>query len=325
MTLFIIRRLLQSIVVLLIMSLVVFVGVFAIGDPVEMLIDPAASDADRANAMRILGLDRPLHEQYLLFIRNALNADLGKSFVFNVSAIELVLRRLPATIELTLVAMLLSVGIGLPLGIFAGIYPNSRLAKMIVAGSILGFSLPAFWFGLMMILVFAVILGWLPSTGRGETVLFLGYRVSLFTYSGLLHLIMPAITMALFNISLIIRLARAGMREVLQADYIKFARAKGLRRVRVIGVHALRNILIPIVTVIGLEFGSLLAGSIVTETVFAWPGVGRLVIISIQMLDRPVIVAYMLVIVSFFVVINLIVDISYTIIDPRVRLGEGRK
>jgi peptide/nickel transport system permease protein len=214
--------------------------------------------------------------------------------------------------------------IGIPLGLYAGLKPESPISKTIMAGSILGFSLPTFWVGIMLIMVFAVMLGWLPSTGRGETATFLGLTSSLFTLDGLAHVLLPALNLALLKISLVIRLARAGTREAIHQDYIKFARAKGLSQRRIIGVHLLKNILIPIVTVLGIEFGNLVAFSVVTETIFAWPGMGKLLIGSIQSLDRPVIVAYLIIIVLMFVVINLVVDILYSVLDPRVRLGERR-
>jgi peptide/nickel transport system permease protein len=190
-----------------------------------------------------------------------------------------------------------------------------------MAGSIVGFSLPSFWVGLVLIMIFAVMLGWLPSTGRGSTATFLGMESSLFTIDGLRHIFLPALNLALLNISLVIRLTRAGTREAMHQDYIKFARAKGLSNRRIVGIHLLKNIMIPVVTVLGLEFGGLIAFSVVTETIFAWPGMGKLLIDSIQQLDRPVIVAYLIIIVLFFVLINLVVDIIYSLLDPRVRLG----
>jgi peptide/nickel transport system permease protein len=229
---------------------------------------------------------------------------------------------MPATLELALAAILMAVTLGIPLGLYAGLYPDRFGSKTIMATSILGFSLPTFWVGLMMIMVFAVMLGWLPSTGRGPTATYFGITSSLFTAKGLQHVLLPALNLALLKISLVVRLTRAGTREAIHQDYIKFARAKGLSPRRVIGVHLLKNILIPVVTVLGLEFGNLVAFSVVTETIFAWPGMGKLLIGSIQSLDRPVIVAYLVMIVLMFVVINLIVDILYSILDPRVRLGE---
>jgi len=324
MSVFIIRRLMQSAVVLFVMSLIVFFGVYAIGDPIEIFISPEADQIERERAKAALGLDRPVWEQYFAFLGAALRGDLGRSFVFNIPSITLILQRMPATLELALSALMLGIVVGLPLGMYAGYRPNSAGAKAILAGSILGFSLPTFWVGLMLIMVFAVNLGWLPSTGRGETGTFLGITSSLFTIDGLRHLAMPALNLALFKISLIIRLARAGMRENMLMDYVKFARAKGLPMRRVVFVHVFKNILIPIVTVIGLELGSTIAFAVVTESIFAWPGMGKLIIDSIQRLDRPVIVAYLCIIVFMFIIINLVVDILYSVLDPRVRLSDAR-
>lgn len=324
MTVFIIRRLMQSVLVLLIMSLLVFLGVYAIGDPVAIFISADADEVERARAIAALGLDKPVWEQYVLFVRNALLGDLGKSFVFNQSALLLILHRMPATLELAIAAMVIAVALGIPLGMYAGFRPNSPVAKTIMAGSILGFSLPTFWVGLMLIMVFAVELGWLPSTGRGQTATVLGITTSLATWDGLRHVFMPALNLALFKLSLVIRLTRAGMRENMLTDYVKFARAKGLTMRRVVFVHVLKNIMIPIVTVVGLELGSVIAFAVVTETVFAWPGMGKLIIDSINNLDRPVIVAYMLITVVMFIVINLTVDILYSVLDPRVRLSDAK-
>ena len=325
MLVYIIRRSMQSVVVLFAMSLLVFVGVYAIGNPIDILINPQADQIDRENAIAALGLDKPLWEQYLVFLKGALSGDLGKSFVHATSALGLILERMPATMELAIAAMLIAVILGIPLGLWAGLKPNGVAGRTIMAGSILGFSLPTFWVGLMLIMVFSVMLGWLPSNGRGPTTLLFGLiPVSFLSWDGLTHLIMPAVNLALFKLALLIRLTRAGTRESLLQDYVKFARAKGLTNGRVIGVHVLRNILIPIVTVIGLEFGSVIAFAIVTESVFAWPGMGKLLIDSINLLDRPVIVSYLLVIVALFIVINLAVDVLYSALDPRVRLSEAK-
>jgi peptide/nickel transport system permease protein len=323
MSVYLLRRLIQAVGVVFAMSLIVFIGVYAIGDPVEILISPDADQIERERAIRALGLDLPLWEQYLTFLGNALRGDLGRSFVFNEPALQLILQRMPATLELAIAATVGAVLIGLPLGLYAGLKPNSLGARTIMAGSILGFSLPSFWVGLMLIMVFAVQLGWLPSTGRGETVTILGMRWSFLTLDGLAHLAMPAINLALFKISLVIRLTRAGVRETMLMDYVKFARAKGLSPFRVTFVHVFKNILIPVVTVTGLEFGSTIAFSVVTESIFAWPGMGKLIIDSINVLDRPVIVAYLMIIVLMFITINLIVDLTYSLLDPRVRL-EGK-
>ena len=322
MLVFIIRRLLQSVVVLLVMSLLVFVGVYAIGNPIDMLISPDADQMDRIRTIAAFGLDKPLWQQYLLFVQNALQGDMGRSFAFSAPALTLIIERMPATMELAVVAIIMSIVLGIPLGLWAGLRPQSIVGKTIMAVSILGFSLPTFWVGLMLIMVFAVQLGWLPSSGRGPMQLLLGIPVSFLSVEGLKHLVLPAFNLALFNIALVIRLTRAGAQEALLQDYVKFARAKGLSNTRIIGVHVLKNILIPIVTVIALQFGSIIAFAIVTESVFAWPGMGKLIIDSIRFLDRPVIVAYLMLIVVIFIVINLVVDVVYSLLDPRVRLSD---
>ena len=324
MTTWLIRRLIQALFVLLAMSVIVFIGVHVIGNPVDILISPEADQAERARVIAALGLDQPLWKQYLLFLVDALHGDLGRSFVFNEPALRLIAERMPATMELAVTAVLMSVILGVPLGLYAGLYPEGAVARTIMAGSILGFSLPTFWVGLMLIMVFAVQLGWLPSTGRGVTAELFGIQWSFLTLDGLRHLALPALNLSLFNISLVLRLTRAGVRETLPMDFVKFARAKGLTQARVIFVHVLKNILIPVVTVIGLELGSTIAFAVVTESVFAWPGMGKLIIDSINVLDRPVIVAYLMMIVVLFVTINLVVDLLYTVLDPRVRLEAKR-
>jgi peptide/nickel transport system permease protein len=320
MTTWLIRRLIQALFVLLAMSVIVFIGVHVIGNPVDILISPEADQAERARVIAALGLDQPLWKQYLLFVGDALHGDLGRSFVFNEPALRLIAQRMPATMELAVTAVLMSMLIGIPLGLYAGLYPEGAWARTIMAGSILGFSLPTFWVGLMLIMVFAVQLGWLPSTGRGATAELFGIQWSFLTLDGLRHLLLPALNLSLFNISLVLRLTRAGVRETLPMDFVKFARAKGLTPARVIFVHVLKNIMIPVVTVVGLELGSTIAFAVVTESVFAWPGMGKLIIDSINVLDRPVIVAYLMMIVLLFVTINLVVDVLYTVLDPRVRL-----
>ena len=311
---FVIRRILQSVVVVLVMSLVVFVGVHLVGDPVHILISDEMTQAEIDAFIHRLGLDRPVYEQYFHFLGNALRGDLGNSFVFGEPALKLILQRMPATLELAFAAFILAVVVGIPLGMYAGLKPESPASRAIMAGSILGFSLPTFWVGLMLIMVFAVMLGWLPSTGRGD----------FGTWDGIRHLILPAFNLALFKMALVTRLARAGTREAALQDYVKFARAKGLSPSRVVLVHVLKNILVPVVTVLGLELGGLIAFSVVTETVFAWPGMGKLLIDSIQRLDRPVVVAYLVITVVMFVVINLVVDLLYSALDPRVRLKEAK-
>ena len=312
----------QSALVVVIMSFIVFSGVFLVGDPVEILVSDDADQEEREMMIKSMGLDKPFLVQYGIFISKAVKGDLGDSFVFQEPALLLILDRMPATMELAVVALLIAVLFGIPLGVWAGLKPESIASKSIMTGSILGFSLPTFWVGIMMILLFAVMLGWLPSTGRGDVQIILGMPISIFSWDGFSHVLMPAVNLALFKLSMVIRLARAGTREVLHQDYIKFARAKGLRETRIILIHVMKNILIPVVTVLGLEFGGLVAFSVVTETVFAWPGMGKLLIDSIGLLDRPIIVAYLMIIVFLFVLINLLVDICYSILDPRVRLQD---
>ncbi|HUN67745.1 MAG TPA: ABC transporter permease [Burkholderiales bacterium] len=324
MTLFVLRRLAQTLLVLFVTSALVFGGLYLVGDPVEILVNPQADQEERARTAEALGLDLPAVEQYGLFLKGMLAGDLGKSFVYGRPALEVILERLPATLELAFLAMLLSVAAGIPLGLYAGLYPDRKSSKAIMAGSILGFSLPTFWVGLLLILVFAVQLGWLPSTGRGPTETYFGIPISILSLEGLKYALLPSLNLALFKLSLIIRLTRAQAREQVLLDYIRFARAKGLPRSRVIGVHLLKNIMIPLVTVIGLELGSVIAYAIVTESIFAWPGMGKLVIDSMFQLDRPVVVAYLLVVVLMFILINLTVDILYAALDPRVRLDGTR-
>ena len=319
---FLTRRLYQSVIVLLIMSLLVFVGVYAIGNPVEIYRSPWMTQEQLEATIRSMGLDRPIWEQYLVFLGNALTGQLGYSFNFNEPALALILDRFPATFELALSAIVIALVIGLPLGLWAGVRPRSTADRVIMTGSILGFSLPSFWVGLMMIMLFSIELGLLPTFGRGETVLVLGFPVSVLTWDGLKHIVMPAFNLSLAIMGLIIRLTRTGVREHLQLDYIKFARAKGLSSRRIVFVHLLKNILIPIITVGGLWFGALIAFAVVTERVFAWPGMGKLLIDSIGVLDRPVIVAYLMFTVAIFITVNVIVDILYGILDPRIRLSE---
>lgn len=318
---YLLNRILQAGLVMLVMSAIVFLGVFAIGNPVDILISPQATALQREEAIRALGLDLPVWHQYLNFLSNLLHGDLGRSFVFNVPALQLILERMPATLELAIAATLLALVAGIPLGLYAGLAPKSPVSSSIMAGSILGFSLPSFWVGIVLIMLFSVHLGWLPSSGRGDTAVWLGVRWSFLTADGLAHMAMPVLNLALFQISMVIRLTRAGVREVILSDYVKFARAKGLRESRIIFVHILKNILIPVITVVGLNLGTVIAFAVVTETIFSWPGMGKLIIDSINILDRPVIVAYLMLMVLMFVIINLLVDLIYSVLDPRVRLG----
>ena len=319
MSVFILRRLMQAMLVLAITSIVVFLGVYAIGDPLEILLPADATMAERAQVAASLHLDDPLPVQYLNFIQAALQGDFGRSFVFNRPALQVIFERLPATLELVTTSLVLSLIIGIPLGLWAGVKPASTTDETIMTGSILGFSLPNFWQGMMLVMIFSVWLGWLPSTGRGETGTILGIRTSYATWDGFVHLLLPAFNLAFAQIALVIRLTRTGVQETMPLDFVKYARARGISERRILFVHVLKTILIPIVTVIGVEFGSLVAFAVVTETIFAWPGVGKLIIDSINMLDRPIVVAYIMVIVTMFIGINLIVDILYSALDPRIR------
>ena len=320
MTVFAIKRVFQAFIALLIVSVIVFLGVFSIGNPADILVSPNASEAEIERAVRAFGLDKPLWVQYGIFLMNALQGDLGRSFVFNQPSISLILSRFPATFELAVVAMLIALIVGLVGGLYAGLRPNTLVTRIIMGVSIIGFSVPGFWVGLMLILVFAVNLGWLPSTGRGDTVSILGFETSLLTVSGWQHILLPAVNLSTFKMALVLRLTRAGVREVLNSDYVLYAHAKGLRPLRVLWVHVMKNVSIPLITVVGLEFGSMLALTVVTETVFAWPGMGKLMIDSLSALDRPVVVAYLMMTVCIFITLNTAVDILYSVLDPRVRV-----
>lgn len=325
MTGFVVKRVVQGALVVMLMTVLVFLAVYAIGDPAQLLIDPEATPEVRAQVIASLGLDQPLYLQYWLFLKAALGGDLGRSFVYNMPTLQLIMQRMPATMELALTAVVISIVIGIPLGLVAGLNPNRLASRTIMVGSILGFSLPTFWVGLILILVFGVYLSWFPVFGRGQTVTIFGIEWSLFTLDGLRHLFLPGLNLALFQISLLARLTRAGVMEALPQDYVRFGRAMGLSPGRILFGHVLKNIMIPIVTVVGMEFGSLIAFAVVTESIFNWPGMGKLIIDSINYLDRPVIVAYLMVIVVLFVVINLVVDLAYALLDPRVRLGESNR
>ena len=317
---YIIKRLLQMLVVLFVVSLVVFIFTNYIGDPISMLLPEDASQEEIQQAIRRLGLDKPIHIQYGIFVRDILSGNFGKSYVFSRPALELIIERIPATLEIVITAMIIAIVLAIPLGVYAGAYPKRRSSKVIMAGSILGISLPSFWVGMMMIYIFSVILGWMPASGRGEAIEVFGMRLSIFSMSGWRHIMLPALTLALGNIAMLLRLTRAGMQENMRQDYVKFARAKGVSPKKVLFGHALKNALIPVVTVFGVRIGQLIAFTTITETIYAWPGMGKLLIDSIYMADRPIIVAYLMLVAVIFVVINFVVDIIYTLIDPRIEL-----
>lgn len=316
---YILRRIVQSVIVLLVLTLVVFGGIWLIGNPADALISPDATMAERESAIRALGLDQPLWRQYLEFLSGLLRGDLGDSFIYREPVTEVLSSRLPASIELAFASFVIAVSLSIPLGLYAGLHPDKPLSQAIMGFSLIGVSVPQFWQGMVLIIVFGIVLSVLPVGGRGDTATFLGITSSLFTLDGLSHLVLPAVNMALLKMSLLLRVTRAAVMEVRSLDYVRFARAKGVRGSRIIRKHILRNVLLPVVTVLGIEIGNLVAYAVITETVFSWPGLGRLLISSIEVLDRPMILAYLCFTAILFIMLNLLVDILYTVIDPRVR------
>lgn len=317
---YLIKRIFQMIGVLWVVSIIVFTMMSFTGDPTYMMVPLDATEDEIANARMLLGLDKPYVVQYGIFLKNILHGDFGRSFVFRQPAFGLIAERMPATIEMVVAAMLLSLVLAIPLGVFAGAYPQKRISRGIMAGSLLGISLPNFWLGMMLIFVLAVQFNLLPSSGRGATVPVMGVNLSIITMDGFLHIILPAVTLSFSTLAILLRITRAGMMEVMKQDYIKFARAKGATFKNVLFKHALKNAMIPVVTIFGLQLGDLIAFATITEYIFAWPGMGKLLIDSIYMADRPVIVVYLMFVAFLFVVINFVVDIIYTIIDPRITL-----
>lgn len=317
---YLLKRLIQMTLVLWVVSVIVFLMMSFTGDPVFMVVPIDATDAEIAQARRLLGLDQSLLVQYWKFIISLLQGDFGRSYVFRQPAMTLILERLPATVEMVLVAMVLAVIVAIPLGVYAGANPDSRISRIIMASSLLGISLPGFWVGMVLIYLFAVHWGVFPSSGRGDTAELFGLRISLLTWDGWHHIVLPAVTLSLGTMAILLRMTRAGMMEVSRQDYMKFARAKGATRGDVLYKHGLKNALIPVVTIFGLQLGDLIAFATITETIFSWPGMGKLLIDSIYRADRPVIVVYLMLVALIFVVINFLVDIVYTLIDPRITL-----
>ena len=316
---FLIQRLLQAIAVMLVISAMVFAGVYAVGNPIDVLIAPDVTQQIREQTIRAYGLDQPLWKQYWAFLGRLVTGDFGRSFIYNMPVLDLIFSRLPATLELTLAAVIGATMLGVPLGMYAGYRPDSAVSKSIMAVSVIGFSVPTFWIGLVLILTFAVTLGWLLAGGRGATQSLFGIEWSFLTLEGLKHMLLPALNLSLFKFAMMVRLSRAGTREIMLTDTIKFARAAGQSEWTVMRRQVLPLIAIPIVTVFGLEFGSTLAFAVVTETIFSWPGVGKLIIDSISSLDRPVMVAYLMLVAVLFIMINLAVDLAYVALDPRLR------
>ena len=313
------RRLGQSVLVLLAVSFISFLVFRHLGDPTISLLGDDASLAERQAVTASLGFDQPVPVQYLRYVEHAVQGDFGISYRLKRPVLEVIAERLPATLELALVAALLAVVGGVALGVYTAIRRDGWISRALMTVSLVGVSLPTFLIGIGLIYVFAVELRWLPSFGRGETVRVGGWTTGFLTASGWASLVMPVCTLALYKLTLIMRLVRAEMLEALRADYVRFARARGLTERRIHYGHALRNTLIPVVTIAGLQIGSLIAFAIVTETVFQWPGVGLLFISSIQAVDVPVIAAYLLLIAMLYVVINLVVDLVYLLVDPRLR------
>jgi peptide/nickel transport system permease protein len=321
---FILRRAIQAIVVMIVVGCVSFAMFRFAGDPISQMVSIDTSAAQRAEMRKSLGLDDPVLVQFARYFGNAARFQFGVSYQFRQPVADLLKERMPATLELATCATILAMVFGILMGVYSALHRNSLLAKAFQAISLIGISLPTFLIGILLIYLFAVVLGWLPSFGRGETVRIGWWSTGLLTISGLKALIMPSITLGLFQMTLIMRLVRAEMLEVLRTDYIRFARARGLTTRAIHFGHALRNTLVPVITVAGLQFGSVIAFAIITETVFQWPGMGLLFVQAVQNVDIPIMAAYLLMVSLIFVTINLVVDILYTVVDPRLRATVSR-
>ena len=318
---FALTRLLQAVPVLLVVALISFAMFKYVGDPVTVMLGQDFTEAQRAAVVHQLGLDQPFIVQYAKYIWAVLHGNFGISYRLTQPVAGLIAERLPATLELAGAASVLALVVGLPMGVFTGIRPRSVLSHAFMVLSLAGVSLPTFLLGILLILVFSVTLGWLPSFGRGTVVQLGWWSTGFLTASGLRSLVLPAVTLGLFQMTLIMRLVRAEMLEVLRSDYIKFARARGIASRSIYFGHALRNTLVPVITIIGLQFGGIVAFSLVTETVFQWPGMGLLLVQSVNVADIPVMAAYLLLVGALFVFINLVVDLLYYAVDPRLRVG----
>jgi len=320
---FVLSRVLQSLPVMLAVAFIAFALFTFVGDPIANMLGQEFTPQQRDALVAALGLDQPVPVQFLRFVGNALQGEFGLSYRLSRPVADLIAERAPATLELALCASVLALAVGIPLGVLTGLRPRSVLSRALMALSLVGVSLPTFLIGSLLILVFAVWLGWLPSFGRGDTVALGGWTTGFLTASGWRALVLPSVTLGLFQLTLIMRLVRSEMLEVLRSDYVKFARARGLRERTINFGHALRNTLVPVITIVGLQIGSIIAFSIVTETVFQWPGMGLLFIQSVSAADIPVMAAYLLLISAVFVTINLVVDLLYYAVDPRLRAGRG--
>lgn len=324
MLLFLLRRLAQAAFVLAAISALVFTMLYCVGDPLATLLPRSATEAQREALRRELGLNGPLVFQYTRYMNRLLHGDLGRSYYTGRPVASELAERAPATLELAATALTLAALAGIPLGMLAGAKPRHPLSRLAMGGSLLGISIPSFWLGLILMMVFGVWLEWLPVSGRGQTVRALGVNWSVLTLDGWLHLLLPATTLAAYPLAMLMRLSRSEMAETMARPFIRVARARGLSEAAVIGRHALRNTLIPVVTVLGLQMGGLLAFSVVTETVFQWPGLGKLLIDRIEV-DRPLVVAYLMLTGVVFIAINTAVDVLYAVIDPRIRLAGAGK
>jgi len=320
---FIIRRLVQGILVMLVVGFIAFSLFNFVGDPVSLMLPPEATQADREQMRGVLGLDKPFYVQFATFIGNAVQGNFGISLRLGRPVSTLLVERLPATLELAIAAALIGLFVGIPVGVYTALNRNSWISQAMLTTSLVGVSLPNFLIGIFLILTFAVWLGWLPSFGRGDTVKIGAWSTGLLTTSGLKALILPSITLGFFPVTLIMRLVRSEMMEVLRTDYIKFARARGLTTRAINFGHALKNTLVPVITITGLQLGGIIAFAIITETVFQWPGMGLLFIQAVQFADIPVMAAYLCLIGFIFVVINLVVDILYYVVDPRLRIDRA--
>jgi len=320
---FIIQRLFQAALVMLIVGMIAFMMFTFIGDPVDQMVGLETTIEQREKLREQLGLKDPLPVQFFNFITNAVQGDFGISYQFKRPVATMIGERLPATLELALIGSIFALAVGIPLGVYTALRRDSFLSKLFLTTSLVGISLPPFLVGILLIYIFAVLLQWLPSFGRGETVLLGWWSTGFLTSSGLKALILPSITLGLFQLTLIMRLVRSEMLEVLRTDYIKFARARGLRNRAIHFGHALKNTLIPVITITGLQLGSIIAFAIITETVFSWPGMGQMFLQAVQDVDIPVMSAYLLLVAFLFVMINLLVDVAYGLVDPRIRITGG--
>jgi peptide/nickel transport system permease protein len=315
-----IRRLIQSVIVMLVVALLAFTMFRYVGDPVAMMVGQETSLEERAALREKLGLNDPVPLQFVRFVANTVQGEFGISYQIGRPVSGLIAERLPATLELSLVAALFALLVGIPMGVYTALYPGRWLSNVFLTTSLIGISLPTFLIGILLILLFGVILNWLPTFGRGEVVDLGWWTTGLLTESGIRSLLMPAFTLGMFQLTLIMRLVRSEMLEVLRTDYIKFARARGLTNRAVHFGHALKNTLVPVITITGLQLGSIIAFAIITETVFQWPGMGLLFIQAISLVDIPIMAAYLVLIALFFVIINLVVDLLYHVVDPRLRV-----